>query len=502
VVLSAATSQPAAQVAVAAPAAYDASFQNLPTSVRAGDALAVQVGVPSGSTCDGNVAYRDGTATKLISTNESNGRCRWDIVVPTDARRGTADISVTAKKSSDQTTIQASFEVTRDVDVMNASFHDVPELAKRGETVTIRADVSDGSTCVGNVTYDDGHILSLDSQAQRKNRCIWTTTVPSDAVYGPAKVRVTETLGNTQTTIASSFTVDRQSNGSHLVIGYRDLPATVRRDDSFVVRLQVPDSATCSGSIAYYGVAPQSLDNIDEQDGECRWTGFVPADARPGTAEVQATAKSGSDQATVVASVAVDRASSSVDASFKDLPASIQRKQNLEIRVNVPDGASCDGTFNYYDTDAQALGAQSERKNRCLWEVNVPPNAPRGTATVRVLVADGPDSTTLVSNLEVLAKGEVFKADWASDLPSSVKPGKSFDIKISAPPDVTCSGKISYADGMQWTLGKTNEDKGQCQWSVTVPVSTGPGKATVEITTQGSTSNTMTGTFNVEDTSS
>ena len=77
--------------------------------------------------------------------------------------------------------------------------------------------------------------------------------------------------------------------------------------------------------------------------------------------------------------------------------------------------------------------------------------------------------------------------------------GEAFDIKINAPSDASCTGKISYTDGMKWTLGKRDEDNGQCRWTVTVPVSTGPGKATVDITsTKDSIDSKLSGTFNVE----
>jgi hypothetical protein len=500
ILMTAATYRQDTRAVVAAPAFYEASFRDLPASVRTGDILTVQLNVSSGSTCDGSITYRDGAVQKLDSMQESGGRCRWDKTVPTDARRGTADIVATAHKGSEQATLQASIEVIRRADDLDASFNDLPGIAKRNETVSIRVDVSDGATCVGGILYDDGRSQSLDQQSERKNRCKWDITVPSDMVIGPAQVRVTISLGSTQTSLAGSFDVGRQSDGNHFAIGYRELPTSVRRDDSFLIRLQVPDDATCTGTVAYYGVAPQTLSEVKPTDGECRWTGRVPTDAKAGNAEIQTTVKSGSDQETAMARVPVDRGSSTdVGASFKDLPESIQRKQTLEIRVNVPDDATCDGSFTYYDSDAIALSTQSERKNRCLWQIDVPSNAVRGTATVRVTVHDGPDSSTLVGNVEVLAKDEVSKASWSDDLPGSAKPGDTFDIKVNAPNDSICSGKISYADGMKWQLGKRDEDKAICKWTVTVPISTGAGPATVDISVmKGANEVKLNGTFNVE----
>jgi len=466
---------------VAAPASLDASFRDLPASLQAGDVLSIQVVVPSGASCDGAVTYRDGLSLPFDGVKENNGRCRWDTSVPPDARRGTADIVVNVKKDSDKLTLRASFEVTRQGDTISATFNDLPEAVKRNDGVSIRVHVGDGAICQGWITYDDGRVQALDGQTERKSRCKWDMSVPADAVYGPAKVRVSITEGSSQMTLAGSFEVAKESEGSTFDVGYRDLPATVRRDDPFQVRLLVPAGSTCAGSIAYFGVSPQKLDELKDNDGECRWAGHVPADAKPGNAEVEVTVKNGGQQVTTVATVTVDRASSDVDASFKSWPESIQREQTLEIRVSVPNDATCDGTLTFFDSDPRPLGAQSEHKERCLWEVDVPSNAPRGTATVRVTVSVSGDSTTLVGNVEVLNKGDITKASWADDLVKVAKPGNTFDVKVTVPNDSTCSGRVSFADGMSWALGNQDEKDGQCKWTVTVPVGTKAGEATVRV---------------------
>ena len=241
------------------------------------------------------------------------------------------------------------------------------------------------------------------------------------------------TVGASQTSLSGSFDVEKQGDGAKLVLGLKDLPATVRRDDSFAIRALVPSGAACSGSVAYFGVAPVALDAATEADGECNWTAHVPADARPGVAEVDVTATQDSNAQTAVALIAVDRSSSDVDASFKDLTDSIQRGQTLDVRVSVPDNATCTATFAYQDSDQTPLVAQTEKKNRCFWEIDIPSNATRGTATVRVTVNDGVNATTLTSNLEVLNKGEVARADWANDLPGTVSPGDGLDLKLRVP---------------------------------------------------------------------
>jgi hypothetical protein len=386
----------------AAPGAFEASFRDLPSSVRTGDILTVQVDTAPGTTCDGTITYR-GTVQTLSPVTESDRRCRWDVTVPGEARRGTADIRVSLVNGADQATIEASFDVTSRGDDVDASFRYLPGSARRGEAISIRVDVTDGASCQGTLVYDDGRPQALGLQQESHQRCRWDLTVATDAPYGPAKVRITVSQGTGQTTLSGSFDIGRKSEDAPLLVGVRDLATNVRQDGAFKIRASVPPGATCTGSVAYRG-ADRPLESLAASAGECVWTTQVPPDARRGVAEVSVKVQNGADTVTTTADLTVDRDGSDLDAVFKGLPDTIRRGQTLEIRVSVPDGAGCDGTLTYQDGAPQPLGAQVERKDRCLWEVDVPSNAPRGTATVRVSVTADGATTTLVSSVEVLSK--------------------------------------------------------------------------------------------------
>jgi hypothetical protein len=472
---------PTAGVVMAAPAAQSASFRDLPASARAGGILTLQVGVPTGASCNGTITYRDGDIQKLDQIKESDGRCRWTPLVPSNARRGTAEIDVNVQQDADLTTIEASIEITRQDDDIEAIFHELPGTVRRSDEVTLRADVDDGATCQGLIVYDDGRSQPLASQTAVRDRCRWTFTVPADATYGVARLTVAVNLGASATTLAGSFEVGRKSEDAQLTIGLRGLPTNVRRDDSFAIRALVPDGATCSGTVSYFGVAPQTLPEGAATDGECAWTMLVPSDARPGTAEINVTAKQANNSQTVVAQIGIERGSSNVDANFKDLADSIQRGQSLEIRVSVPDNATCSGTVTFQDSAPIGLATQTERRERCLWELPVSSTAPRGTAAVRVTVTDGADSTTLLGNVEVLGKGEIAKASWASDLPDSVKAGDAFDVKVSVPDNASCNGSITFAGGSPTALQSRDESGSQCKWRVSVPAGTTAGPATIQV---------------------
>jgi hypothetical protein len=472
---------PTTGVVMAAPALLSGSFRDLPSSVRAGANLNVQVSAPSGTTCDGAITFRDGAVQKLDALNENEGRCRWNPTIPDTARRGTAYIDVNVHQDSDVSTVEASIEITRQDDDIEASFHELPGTVRRTDDVTVRVDVDDNASCQGMVIYDDARVQPLATQASQRQRCRWTFPILPDAAYGVARVGVLVTVGTSQTLLSGSFDVGRKAEDAQLLVALRGLPASVRRDDSFNIRAMVPDGATCTGTVSYFGVSPQTLPSATESDGECRWSTQVPSDARAGTAEINVTATQDDRSDTVVAQIGIERGSSNVDADFKDLTDSIQRGQSLEIRVSVPDNATCSGTVTFQDAAPLGLATQAERKGRCLWELPVSSSAPRGTAAVRVTVTDGADSTTLLSNVTVLNKGEVARASWASDLPDSVKPGDAFDLKVNVPDNASCSGSISFADASQSALQSRDESGSQCRWRVSVPTAAGAGTANVQV---------------------
>lgn len=493
---------PTAGVVMAAPAALAVSFRDLPASARAGSALTIQVGVSSGATCDGTITYRDGVVQKLESIGESDGRCRWNPTVPDDARRGNADIVVNAHQDSDVATVTASIDVTRQNDDIEASFHELPGTVRRSDEVTLRVDVDEGTTCQGGVIYDDARVQPLAAQTSTRQRCRWTFTVPADAPYGVARLGVTVVLGTNQTDLYGSFEVGRKAEDAQLTVGLKGIPNSVRRDDAFTIRAQVPDDAACTGTVSYFGVAPQALASVNASDGECRWSIQVPSDARTGSAEIDVTAKQGDNSQTVVAQFPVERGSSNVDANFKDLADEIQRGQSLEIRVSIPDNATCSGSVTYQDAAPLGLATQTEHKGRCLWELPISSTAPRGTAAVRVTVTDGSDSTTLLANVNVLGKGEVSKASWASDLPDSLKPGQAFDVKVNVPDNASCSGSITFTDASQSTLQSRDENGSQCKWRVTVPSGTAAGTANVQISVMKDKRETkLSGTIKIENAS-
>jgi hypothetical protein len=455
--------------------------------VRTGDILKVQVDAPDQGTCEGSILYRDNSVQKLTELKESDGRCRWDIVVPNLSRRGEAEVSVTVKDGDAHVTVRAYVMVVIRSDSVGVELKELPGKAKRGGRITFSLEVPDNSTCSGTVTYADGKTQSLDSQPEYKERCRWELTVPDDVTRGTARAVITVNMDGRSTTLATSFEVDRDSEKAEVLATFQDLPGNVRRDASLPVRVIVPDGARCTGEVPFRSAENVKLDETQEQDGVCAWSIVVPDDAKRGETRVKVTVKAGGDDGTIDAYINVDATESNVEAAFKDLPGSIKRGDDLEIRVSLPDGASCQGDVTFDDGTVLQLEGKTEKKDRCLWSVKVPNYIPRGVAVVRVWVVDQGLQTTLTGNVDVEGRGsEPITSSWDS-IPSSAKRGDEFTVTVNATSGSTCSGQIDFADGMRWTLGTSEATDSRCRWKVQVPnhVSTGKARAEVKIQKTG-----------------
>jgi hypothetical protein len=467
--------------AAAAPASFFSAFRDLPSTVQTGDILKVQVDAPDQAMCEGTIQYRDNSIEKLAAMKEADGRCRWDVLVPQLSRRGEADVSVTVKDGDNQATIRATVMVVIRSDAVGVALKTLPGEAKRGSGITINLDVPDKSSCVGGITYADGNVQSLDSQTEYKERCRWEVTVPQDVARGTARAGITVHMDGRSTSLWTSFDVDRSSKKAAVLAAFQDLPGNIRRDATLPVRVIVPDGARCSGEVPFRSAENIKLEETQEQDGVCHWSIVVPNDAKRGETSVKVTVKAGGDEMTLHGQINVDASSDDVEAAFKDLPNTIKRGDDLEIRVSLPDGATCQGDVTFDDGTVLQLEGQTEKKDRCLWSVRVPNYVPRGIAVVRILVVDQGFNTTLTGNVDVEGRGsEPISSAWES-IPTSAERGDEFSVTVNATSGSTCSGRIDFADGMRWTLGTTEATDSRCRWRVQVPNHVGTGKAKAEV---------------------
>jgi hypothetical protein len=396
-------SAPAASPARSVTRDIEAAFRDFPASASRGSTVTVRVDVPSGSTCRGTVDYRGDLVWTLDPREAPDGQCRWDIVVPNDAERGNADVSVTIARAEEELVLTAAFVVLGG-DRVEASFRELPASARRGDRVDIRVDVSEDATCQGTITFRDGDEQSLDSQGERREQCRWDARIPEDARRGTAIVRVTVQTDEGQTTLAASFQVGSRESEAEIAAGFRDLPATVRRDDALPIRVVVPAGATCQGAITYPDDRTQPLEARTASGEECRWDVVVPIDARRGDADLSVTVAKDGDQTTLEVSFEVRSRGETLQVSFRDFPASAQRGEEVDIRVDVPEEVTCRGVIVYRDREEQALESQGERRDRCRWTIRVPEDARRGRATVRVTVTGDDDATTTIAaGFEVVA---------------------------------------------------------------------------------------------------
>jgi hypothetical protein len=467
---------------IANAADIQAAFRDLPTAVLTGDILKVEVDTPNDSTCDGSVIYRDNTEQKLKPIDETEGRCRWSVIVPENVRRGEADVYVTVNYKEERTTLRSTIDVVRGVENIGVVLRELPGNVKRMSDFSIRLDVPDKSTCQGAIAYEDGVTQQLLPQLESKERCRWDLTVPANAPRGTARVNISITAQDGQaSTLVTSFEVAREKDGADMLVALKDLPAIVHRDTSLPIRVLVPVGAKCTGEITFRSAPNVDLEETAEQSGLCRWSVEVPPDARRGDSDLTVKVTSDGKEATLKALVAVDESPAYVDANFKDLPGSIRRGDDLEVRVSVPDGASCQGDVTFDDGVKRLLDSQVEKRDRCLWSVGVASQTPRGPAVVRVWVDDHGQRTTLTSNVMVEGREDDPLTGFWESVPREAKPGEKFEVAVNVASGSSCVGKIEFPEGMRWTLGDRTEDDAYCRWQVEVPTHIKTGKAQAEV---------------------
>jgi hypothetical protein len=489
-----------AGTAAAAPANVEIAFRDLPASVRTGEPLRVQVDVENGSVCDGTIVYRDNSKQDLKQVDEHDDQCRWDVVVPLNTRRGEADIAVSVKHGPDRYELSATFQVVVRLDAVSLQLKDLPGTVKRNSTFTIRLDVPDKVTCQGLIRYEDGKVQSLDSRSEDNDECRWEVTVPGDVDRGTAIVTITVIQDGRPTTITSSFDVSRGTEDPELLIAFQNLPSVVHRDGLLPIEVLVPSGSKCKGDVTFRSADNVKLSEIVDQAGVCRWTITVPEDAKRGDSRVTVSVRAKGKDTSISSLLTVDETPATVSVKFKGLPDTIDRGDEIEVRVLVPDTIVCYGDVTFPDGTVAALDRQSEKKGRCLWSVKTPAATPRGVAVVRVFVDDHGIQSTLTGNVVVESRDdEPLSSSWAK-LPDKVKRGEKFEVSAIVPTGSTCVGKIQFANGMRWTLGTEYEDRTYCKWKAEVPSSAGAGKATVELRIEqvNGDKNTLNGEFVLE----
>lgn len=492
--------QSGARTAAAAPAALTATFRDLPVAVRTGESLRVMLDVPGGSVCDGVIVYRDNASQILAPVNADDDRCRWDVIVPDGTRRGEADVTVVVKSGNEKATFRAFFNVGVRAEDVALVLKDLPGTVKRNSQFTIRIDVPDKATCQGTISYEGSRVQALDSRTEDNEECRWSVTVPADAPRGEARVSVTVTNDGRQSNLLSSFDVSHGTDDPELLIAFQDFPTTVARDGAFAVRVMVPTGASCKGEARFRSADNVSLDLAHEYNGLCRWSVTVPKGAKRGDAEVDVTVSNDGKDTGLSGKFRVEEIAEVVDAKFKELPLSIRRGEDLEVRVNVPEGASCRGDVTFDDGETHALDTQTEKKDRCLWSVRVPAYTSRGVAVVRVWVDDHGVPTSLIGNVRVDGReDDALTATWES-LPKDVERSQKFEVAVQVAAGSTCAGTITFPNDFAWTLGQTAEHESYCRWTVQVPRQAKPGQAKIEVAVKKRDKTTLQSTFMVKGT--
>ena len=156
-------------------------------------------------------------------------------------------------------------------------------------------------------------------------------------------------------------------------------------------------------------------------------------------------------------------------------------------------------TVRFDDGAVTSLSPQVEKRERCLWSVKVPTYTPRGPAIVRVWIDDHGLQTSLLGNVAVEGRDDdPIKASWA-EIPKEVRIGETFELSTSVAKGASCTGTVTFAEGLRWTLGQQDAKDGRCTWNVEVPLHASTGSAHAEVKVERKNeSNTLLGDVEVK----
>ena len=88
-------------------------------------------------------------------------------------------------------------------------------------------------------------------------------------------------------------------------LNFRELPIAVNAGQTFVVGVQAPPGAACTGWISYPGNEWQSLDEVGTRVRGCNWEVTVPVSTRPGSLALAADVSRGGQSRSILGVVYV-----------------------------------------------------------------------------------------------------------------------------------------------------------------------------------------------------
>ena len=262
------------------------AIKDLPATVHRDTALPVRVIVPAGSRCTGGMTFRSAPNVTLDETVEQSGMCRWSIDVPDDAKRGDSELTVKVRSDGKEVELKAVVTIDESINQIEARFKDLAPTIRRGDDLEVRVTVPDGSTCSGEVTFDDGVTRSLTFQRETRDRCLWTIGVPSQTPRGPATVRVQVDDHGQSTNLTSNVRVEGRED-EPLNAYWENVPRQAKRGEKFEVAVNVATGSSCVGKINFPEGLRWTLGNRNEDDAYCRWEVEVPVHSKIGTGEVE-----------------------------------------------------------------------------------------------------------------------------------------------------------------------------------------------------------------------
>ena len=270
-----------------------------------------------------------------------------------------------------------------------------PPSVRAGDSLRVLVDAPNSSTCDGSITTGTTPSRPSARSGESDGRCRWD--VRGAGHHPTRRGRHLRHRPQRQGADDADRHLRRGAPLRRRRPGARELPGEVKRNNKFSVRIDVPDKATCQGSITYEDGKTQVLDPKTEDNEQCRWDLTVPPDVDRGEARLKRDVTQDGRASTLLTSFDVARGNNDPDilVAFQDLVATRSaRRRPADPRAG-PGGGEVQGRrLLPLSREREARRDPRRGRHSVAGRVTVPDEAKRGDSKVTVTVrTDGADTS-------------------------------------------------------------------------------------------------------------
>ena len=451
-------------------AAEASDFSISPNPAGSGQTVTISANIEEGSTASFTVEGLDEVKGNLTVDEDADAPDGFSaasatFVIPNDSGVESAEITLTVTDSLENETEHDAGTLTIVVDKAEASdFSISPNPAGSGQTVTVSANIEEGSTASftaegldevkGNLTVDEDADAPDGFSAASA-----TFTIPDDTSVESAEITLTVTDSNANTTTydAGTLTIDTVAKASDFSIS----PNPAGPGQTVTISANIEEGASASFNVEGVDGAEGDLTTDADADAPEGFTAasatfVIPNDSSIESAEITLTVTDSLENETEhdAGTLTIDTAAKASDFSISPNPAG--PGQTVTIRANIEEGASAsfaaeglDGAKGDLTTDENADAPDGFIAASAKFVI--PNDSGIESAEITLTVTDSLENET-EHDAGTLTIDTAAKASDFSISPNPAGSGQTVTISANIEQDATASFIVEGVDGAEGDL--------------------------------------------------